>query len=178
MPFFIIAGAVNAAIAVALGAFGAHALKERLTERYLAIWETAVQYQMFHSLGLIAIGILMSSSLFGASTQLSWAGYLLLAGIIIFSGSLYILKPVGSGHTRRHYTDWRRGLHHRLDYADCRSCKTYTVKQRTFFFRFLQKKSSAAHIRLAEDFLHSWLSRLLLVVVVVVVVVVVGCCGK
>ena len=97
MPFFIIAGAVNAAIAVALGAFGAHALKERLTERYLAIWETAVQYQMFHSLGLIAIGILMSSSLFGASTQLSWAGYLLLAGIIIFSGSLYILSLSGVG---------------------------------------------------------------------------------
>ena len=65
MPFFIIAGAVNAAIAVAFGAFGAHALKEKLSEHYLAIWETAVQYQMFHALGLIAIGILMSSSLFG-----------------------------------------------------------------------------------------------------------------
>ncbi|MCG7337286.1 DUF423 domain-containing protein [Sporosarcina sp. ACRSM] len=97
MPFFIIAGAVNAAIAVALGAFGAHALKERLSERYLAIWETAVQYQMFHALGLIAIGILMSSSLLGATTQLSWAGYLLLAGIIFFSGSLYILSLSGIG---------------------------------------------------------------------------------
>lgn len=97
MPFFIIAGAVNAALAVALGAFGAHALKERLSERYLAIWETAVQYQMFHALGLIAIGILMSSSLIGATTQLSWAGYLLLAGIIIFSGSLYALSLSGVG---------------------------------------------------------------------------------
>ncbi|MBB4823104.1 uncharacterized membrane protein YgdD (TMEM256/DUF423 family) [Sporosarcina luteola] len=97
MPFFIIAGAVNAAIAVALGAFGAHALKEKLTEHYLAIWETAVQYQMFHALGLIAVGILMSSSLLGPSTQLSWAGYLLLAGVIIFSGSLYALSLSGIG---------------------------------------------------------------------------------
>lgn len=97
MPFFIIAGAVNAAIAVAFGAFGAHALKEKLTEHYLAIWETAVQYQMFHALALIAVGILMSPSLFGSSTQLSWAGYLILAGIIIFSGSLYVLSLTGIG---------------------------------------------------------------------------------
>lgn len=97
MPFFIIAGAVNAAIAVAFGAFGAHALKEKLSEHYLAIWETAVQYQMFHAIGLLAIGILMSSSLFGVSTQLTWAGYLLLAGIIIFSGSLYVLSLSGIG---------------------------------------------------------------------------------
>lgn len=97
MPFFIIAGAVNAAIAVAFGAFGAHALKDRLTEHYLAIWETAVQYQMFHAIGLILIGILMNSSILGPSTQLSWAGYLILAGIVIFSGSLYILSLSGIG---------------------------------------------------------------------------------
>ena len=97
MPFFIIAGAVNAAIAVAFGAFGAHALKEKLSEHYLAIWETAVQYQMFHALALLAIGILMSPTLFGSVTQLSWAGYLILAGIIIFSGSLYVLSLTGIG---------------------------------------------------------------------------------
>lgn len=97
MPFFIIAGAVNAAIAVAFGAFGAHALKEKLSEHYLAIWGTAVQYQMFHALALLAIGILMSPSLFGSVTQLSWAGYLILAGIIIFSGSLYVLSLSGIG---------------------------------------------------------------------------------
>lgn len=97
MQFFIIAGAVNAAIAVIFGAFAAHALAEKLSEKYLAIWETAVQYQMFHSLGLIMIGILMSSSLLGPITQLSWAGYLLLAGIIIFSGSLYVLSLSGIG---------------------------------------------------------------------------------
>lgn len=92
MIFFIIAGAVNAALAVTLGAFGAHALKERLSERYLAVWETAVQYQMFHAAGLLAIGILMNSSLLGSSTSLIWAGALILAGIIIFSGSLYVLS--------------------------------------------------------------------------------------
>lgn len=97
MSFFIIAGAVNAAIAVAFGAFGAHALKDRLTEHYLAIWETAVQYQMFHAIGLILIGIVMNSSILGPSTQLSWAGYLILAGIIIFSGSLYVLSLSGIG---------------------------------------------------------------------------------
>ncbi len=97
MPFFIIAGAVNAAIAVAFGAFGAHALKEKLSEHYLAIWQTAVQYQMFHALALIAVGILMSPTLFGSVTQLSWAGYLILAGIIIFSGSLYVLSLSGIG---------------------------------------------------------------------------------
>lgn len=97
MPFFIIAGAVNAAIAVAFGAFGAHALKEKLSAHYLAVWETAVQYQMFHALGLIAIGILMSSSLMGAIPQLNWAGYLLLIGTIIFSGSLYLLSLTGIG---------------------------------------------------------------------------------
>ncbi len=97
MPFFIIAGAVNAALAVALGAFGAHALKEKLSERYLAIWETAVQYQMFHALGLLVIGVLIGTAVLGANAQLHWAGYLLLAGTIIFSGSLYALSLSGIG---------------------------------------------------------------------------------
>ncbi|WOV84610.1 DUF423 domain-containing protein [Sporosarcina jeotgali] len=97
MPFFIIAGAVNGAIAVALGAFGAHALADRLSAHYLDIWEKAVHYQMFHAVALLAIGILMSPALFGSSTALSWAGYLLLAGIIIFSGSLYVLSLSGIG---------------------------------------------------------------------------------
>lgn len=97
MPFFIIAGAVNAFLAVAFGAFGAHALKEKLSEKYLAIWETAVQYQMYHAIGIIVIGILMSTSIIGNVSQLSWAGYLMLAGIVIFSGSLYVLSLSGIG---------------------------------------------------------------------------------
>ncbi|MFJ8065998.1 DUF423 domain-containing protein [Psychrobacillus sp. NPDC096426] len=97
MKLFIIAGAINGFLAVAFGAFGAHALKERLSEKYLAIWETAVQYQMFHALALIAIGILMSSKLIGPVSSLNTAGYLMLAGIILFSGSLYVLSLTGIG---------------------------------------------------------------------------------
>ncbi|WP_144512064.1 DUF423 domain-containing protein [Bacillus sp. FJAT-22090] len=97
MKLFIIAGAINGFLAVAFGAFGAHALKEKLSEKYLAIWETAVQYQMFHALALVAIGILMSSKLIGPVTSLNTAGYLMLVGIILFSGSLYVLSLTGIG---------------------------------------------------------------------------------
>jgi uncharacterized membrane protein YgdD (TMEM256/DUF423 family) len=97
VKLFIIAGAINGFLAVAFGAFGAHALKEKLSEKYLAIWETAVQYQMFHALALIAIGILMSSKLIGPVSSLNTAGYLMLAGIILFSGSLYVLSLTGIG---------------------------------------------------------------------------------
>ncbi|MBK3495698.1 DUF423 domain-containing protein [Viridibacillus sp. YIM B01967] len=97
MKFFIISGAVNAFLAVALGAFGAHALKEKLSDHYATVWDTAVQYQMFHAIGLIAIGILMSSSLIGPVAQLSRAGYLMLAGIVFFAGSLYVLCLTGVG---------------------------------------------------------------------------------
>jgi len=92
MKFFLIAGAVNAFISVALGAFGAHGLEGKMPEKYLAIWHTATQYQMYHALGLIAIGILMSPALLGPISQLNWAGYLMLAGILFFSGSLYVLS--------------------------------------------------------------------------------------
>lgn len=97
MKLFIIAGAINGFLAVALGAFGAHALKEKLSEKYLAIWETAVQYQMFHALALIAIGILMSSKLIGPVSSLNTAGYLMIAGIVLFAGSLYVLSLTGIG---------------------------------------------------------------------------------
>lgn len=95
MKFFLIAGAINALLSVALGAFGAHMLEGRVADRYLATWQTAVQYQMFHAAGLMAVGVLMSTALIGPLTSLSWAGYLLLAGIIIFSGSLYVLSLTG-----------------------------------------------------------------------------------
>ncbi|MER2006067.1 MAG: DUF423 domain-containing protein [Psychrobacillus sp.] len=95
MKFFIIAGAINGFLSVALGAFGAHLLEGRVADKYLATWETAVQYQMFHALALVAIGILMSSKLLGPVSQLNVAGYLILAGIVIFSGSLYVLSLTG-----------------------------------------------------------------------------------
>ena len=95
MKFFLIAGAVNALLSVAFGAFGAHLLEGRVADKYLDTWQTAVQYQMFHAVGLMVIAILMSSSLLGPLGSLSWAGYLMLAGIVIFSGSLYVLSLTG-----------------------------------------------------------------------------------
>ncbi|WP_146550216.1 DUF423 domain-containing protein [Rummeliibacillus suwonensis] len=92
MKFNMIAGAVFALLSVAFGAFGAHALKDVLTEHYAAVWETAVQYQMFHAVGLIVIGILMSKSLLGPTPMLSRAGILMFIGVILFSGSLYVLS--------------------------------------------------------------------------------------
>lgn len=95
MKFFLIAGAINALLSVAFGAFGAHMLEGRVADKYLDTWQTAVQYQMFHAVGLMVIAILMSSSLLGPLGSLNWAGYLMLAGIVIFSGSLYVLSLTG-----------------------------------------------------------------------------------
>jgi len=95
VKFFIIAGAINGFLSVALGAFGAHLLEGKVADKYLATWDTAVQYQMFHAVVLLAIGILMSGKVLGQISTLNTAGYLILAGIIIFSGSLYVLSLTG-----------------------------------------------------------------------------------
>jgi uncharacterized membrane protein YgdD (TMEM256/DUF423 family) len=91
MKAFIIVGAINAFIAVALGAFGAHGLKDKLDAHYLDIWKTGVTYQMFHAIGILMIGLLIGK-VAAASPQLTWSGWLMLAGIIFFSGSLYVLS--------------------------------------------------------------------------------------
>ncbi|GGB11741.1 DUF423 domain-containing protein [Macrococcus hajekii] len=87
MKTFLIIGALNAMLAVALGAFGAHGLEGKLTPKYLDIWNKATMYQMYHALGLILIGILNGTT----SLNLNTAGWLMTAGIVLFSGSLYIL---------------------------------------------------------------------------------------
>ncbi|RYM01725.1 DUF423 domain-containing protein [Sporolactobacillus sp. THM7-7] len=92
MKGFIVLGAVFSFLSVAFGAFGAHVLKERLGEHYLSIFETGVQYQMFHGLGLILIGILAAGTVRGAAGTLEWAGWLMTIGVVLFSGSLYILS--------------------------------------------------------------------------------------
>lgn len=89
MKLFIILGAINGFLAVALGAFGAHGLEGKISNHYLQIWQKAVQYQMFHAGGLLAIGLLgvkISGSL------INWSGWLMFTGIVLFSGSLYILS--------------------------------------------------------------------------------------
>ncbi|PWK53666.1 DUF423 domain-containing protein [Pleionea mediterranea] len=76
---------------VVLGAFAAHGLKHRLDQYAKGIWETAVQYQMFHTLVLLVVGLLLSQAQFSAAQSLKVSAVSFLIGIIIFSGSLYTL---------------------------------------------------------------------------------------
>lgn len=87
---FLLLGSLNGFLAVALGAFAAHGLKSKLSEYSLGIFQTGVQYQMYHALALLAVAVLCK--LFPNSASLSWAGWLFFAGIIFFSGSLYALS--------------------------------------------------------------------------------------
>jgi uncharacterized membrane protein YgdD (TMEM256/DUF423 family) len=94
MPnLFIALAAINGFIAVGLGAFAAHGLKSRLPEDLLAIFQTGVQYQMYHALALFGVGLLAMQ--LSDSTLLRASGWLFLIGIVIFSGSLYILSLSG-----------------------------------------------------------------------------------
>ena len=85
---FLMSGALLAGLAVAAGAFGAHLLERSLTPDRLATYETAVRYQMYHALGLLAVGWAVARR---ASRLVTWSGYLLLAGTLLFCGSLYVL---------------------------------------------------------------------------------------
>ncbi|WP_019912210.1 DUF423 domain-containing protein [Paenibacillus sp. HW567] len=90
---FIAWGALLAMLSVAIGAFGAHLLKTVISEDYLQVYETGVHYHMIHALGLILIGL--AAGQWGESPRLLWAGRLLALGIILFSGSLYVLSITG-----------------------------------------------------------------------------------
>lgn len=90
--FFFIAGSISAFLAVALGAFGAHGLKERLTPEMFNIFEVGVRYHMYHALALLAVAWASTRWPGGSVTA---AGWLFLAGTIIFSGSLYLLSLTG-----------------------------------------------------------------------------------
>jgi uncharacterized membrane protein YgdD (TMEM256/DUF423 family) len=94
MKLFIILGSLNALIGVGLGAFGAHGLKSKVAPDMLTVWETAVQYHLVHALGLIMIGILCQ--LMPEASLVRTSGWLLLAGIVMFSGSLYALVLTGT----------------------------------------------------------------------------------
>jgi len=79
--------------AVAAGAFGAHALKTRIPPDMMAVYQTAVQYHFWHGLGLLAVGVLMAQR--PDSSVLGVAAWLLVAGMLLFSGSLYALALTG-----------------------------------------------------------------------------------
>ncbi|MEA3587963.1 DUF423 domain-containing protein [Pseudidiomarina sp. 1APP75-27a] len=94
MKLFAMLGAINMALGVILGAFGAHGLKGKLSPEMLAIFQTGVQYQIYHALGLLLVAALLLP--YPQATGLRTGGWLLLAGIILFSGSLYLLAVTGA----------------------------------------------------------------------------------
>lgn len=88
---WITLGALNAAIAVAAGAFAAHGLRDRLDARALEVFETGARYQMYHAFALLFVGVLAGSGARGMQA----AGWLFQAGIVLFTGSLYALALTG-----------------------------------------------------------------------------------
>ncbi len=91
--WFLLLGSINSFLAVALGAFGAHGLKHRLPADLMAVYQTGVQYHLFHALGLLLIGLLIQQAV--VSALANWAGWLIAVGIVLFSGSLYALSISG-----------------------------------------------------------------------------------
>lgn len=93
MKLWLVTGAVCMALAVVLGAFGAHALKNRLPADLLTVYHTGVEYHFYHALGLLLVGVI--AGFYPQAGGVQWAGALLLAGIVVFSGSLYALSLSG-----------------------------------------------------------------------------------
>jgi uncharacterized membrane protein YgdD (TMEM256/DUF423 family) len=91
---FLLLAALSGGISVAAGAFGAHALKARLAPDLLAVFETGARYQMFHALAIVAAAWAASRGA-GAVGAATWAGWLFVAGTVLFSGSLYALALTG-----------------------------------------------------------------------------------
>ncbi|MDH5551699.1 MAG: DUF423 domain-containing protein [Nitrosomonas sp.] len=90
---FLSLGAINAFLCVALGAFGAHGLKNSISADMLVVFHTAVQYHFYHALALMLIGLILLH--FSKSKLIALSGWLMLLGIILFCGSLYILSLTG-----------------------------------------------------------------------------------
>jgi uncharacterized membrane protein YgdD (TMEM256/DUF423 family) len=90
---FIPIGAIFAFLAVALGAFGAHSLKGHIDPYLLEVYQTGVQYHMAHALGLILLGTIVE--LRGINRAYRWSGIAMAAGIVLFSGSLYLMAITG-----------------------------------------------------------------------------------
>lgn len=87
---FLLLGSINMALAVIIGAFGAHALKARLDETLTKVYHTGVEYHFYHALGLILIGIIAMN--IPANIWIKSSGWMMFIGIILFSGSLYSLS--------------------------------------------------------------------------------------
>lgn len=94
MRLFMMLGSINMFLAVALGAFGAHMLKTKISADMLAVYQTGVQYHMIHAVGLIAIG-LAANHLTQNQSLVNASGWAIVIGIILFSGSLYVMSLSG-----------------------------------------------------------------------------------
>lgn len=92
MKLILLLGSLNAALAVILGAFGAHGLKARVDAQQLSVWQTASEYHFYHALGLLLVGVLAKQF---ASSSMITSGWVMLVGMAIFSGSLYLLVLTG-----------------------------------------------------------------------------------
>jgi uncharacterized membrane protein YgdD (TMEM256/DUF423 family) len=90
---FLLIGALAAFLGVALGAFGAHGLRNRLSPDMLAVFETAVRYQMYHALAILLVGLMMGPM---GGWAIRTAGWAFAIGIVLFSGSLYLLAITGT----------------------------------------------------------------------------------
>ena len=86
------AASIMLALAVAIGAFGAHGLKSHLSEAVLQTYKTGVEYHFYHALGLLLVGLL---AMYMPNVYLKWSAIFLSTGIILFSGSLYVLSITG-----------------------------------------------------------------------------------
>lgn len=86
-------GAASAGLSVILGAFAAHGLRDQLSEKLLATFQTGVTYQFYHSLALLLVGLLMKQ--WAATVSLRYIALLFMAGMLMFSGSLYVLAMGG-----------------------------------------------------------------------------------
>ena len=111
----LVLAALLMAAAVAAGAFGAHALRTRVDAAALGVWSTAVQYHAWHALGLLAVGLFMLHAPDRAGLPL--AGWLFVAGIVLFSGSLYALALGARARRRRDHPARRRRLPCGMDRA-------------------------------------------------------------
>ena len=92
MKSILTIAAISGLLAVVLGAFGAHALKKMISPEMLEVYKTGVQYQFYHTFALLAVGVLIH---FNTSKALKWSGYLFVVGILLFSGSLYVMSITG-----------------------------------------------------------------------------------
>lgn len=93
MKLFLILGSVNMFLSVAIGAFGAHGLAGKVSERMLENWQTGAHYHIIHALALLLIGLVVDR--LGPSPLVMGAGWLVFIGIVLFSGSLYAMALTG-----------------------------------------------------------------------------------